>query len=192
MELVVGLTVTGIALAGGYGALAAALDHRERLERVADEAARAATIRREVGAWIGGARLTVSDVGPVFRGLDGIRGGSPDDELMLLTNARTPLGRNTIVRLFVDRNDSTPERGLVAEFAEWRGTRTSRLELAPQVVALDIRYFSRVIAGTGWQSSWISTTLLPAGIELTLLTGPEDTLPPLLMTPIRVHLGSGR
>jgi hypothetical protein len=46
--------------------------------------------------------------------------------------------------LFIDRNDSTPERGLTAEFEAWKGTGHGRLQIAPAVAGLSIRYLSGI------------------------------------------------
>ena len=139
-----------------------------------------------------GATLLADEGGPQFRGLDGVRQDAPDDQLTFLTTSPTPLGTgNVIVRLYVDRDDATPERGLTAAFAEWRGTATTRIELDPRVQGLDIRYLSSFQFRSGWLPSWISSTLLPSGVELLLVAAPGDTLPPLLRLPMVVPLRRG-
>jgi hypothetical protein len=204
LELVVGLTVVGLALSAGYAGLASILDHRERVDAAATEELRAASVRRTLAEWLGGARLLVGEAGPTFQGLDGSRrvniaertGRSeelPDDELTFLTQAPTPLeGGDVIVRLYVDRDSMTPERGFSAELSTWRGSTGRRVELVPEATGLDLRYFSRVAGERGWLPSWVSSTLLPAGIELTLSAGSADSLPPLLRLPIVVPLETGR
>ena len=193
LELVVGITITGLALSAGFGALAALGDRRARMDATMGVVEHAALVRAEVASWLGGAHLLAEEGGPDFRGLDGVRGRLPDDEITFLTTAPTPFGTGeTVVRLYVDRDGATPQRGLTAEFREWRGSGSARLELEPGVVALDARYLSGVMGRPAWLSSWISTTLLPAGAELTLFAASGDTLPALLRLPIHVPFRSGQ
>jgi prepilin-type N-terminal cleavage/methylation domain-containing protein len=192
LELIVGLTVTALVLTGGFAAVAAIGDRRGQLEAAMDAVARQASARAEIISWVSGATLLADEGGPQFRGLDGVRQDAPDDQLTFLTTSPTPLGAgNIIVRLYVDRDDATPERGLTAAFAEWRGTATTRIELDPRVQGLDIRYLSSFQFRSGWLPSWISSTLMPAGVELLPVAAPGDTLPPLLRLPMVVPLRRG-
>jgi len=193
LELIVGLTVTALALTAGFGALGMVGDRRARLEASMNAVARAATVRADIAAWLGDARLVADEGGPNFRGLDGTRGRMPDDDLTFLTTAPTPLGTGeTIVRLYVDRDSATAERGLTAVFAEWRGLSLTRVVLDTSVLGLDIRYLSGVLGRRAWLPSWISSTLLPAGVELRLIAATPDSLPPLLHLPILVPFRNGQ
>jgi len=193
IELVVALAISGLAMAAGYGALGAIVDHRRRVEEGNVAVARAAAERGMLASWLAGAHLTVEEGGPSFRGLDGVSGDSADDELTVLTTAATPLGAGeTILRLYVDRDERTPEHGLTAVFTEWRGTATARQELDRRVTGLGIRYRSSLLTGAAWLPSWISTSVLPVGVELTLSGDGPDSLPALLRVPIVVPLAGGR
>ena len=192
LELIVGLTITGLVITAGFASVAALGDRRGQLEAAMDAVAHEANARPEIIAWVAGATLVADEGGPQFRGLDGVHDDTPDDQLTFLTTSRTPLGAgNVLVRLYVDRSDATPERGLVAAFAEWRGTATTRVEIDPRVQGLDIRYLSRIYIRQGWLPSWISSTLMPAGVELRALPAAGDGLPPLLRLPIVVPLRLG-
>jgi len=130
LELIVGITVTGVAVSAGMAAVAALADRRRQIEAAGAETARAAVQRAEIVAWLSGARLTADEGGPLFNGLDGLDDHTPSDEVSFLTTAPTPLGAGeTMVRLYLDRDTTTRERGLVAAFSEWRGGRSTRLEL---------------------------------------------------------------
>ena len=196
VELLVGLVITGMVTATAYAAFGTLADHRGRVEVAAAEATRESTVRHTVLAWLAGARLTVEEGGPPFRALDGVHEGRPDDELAFLTTARTPLAETeTVVRLFVDRDPGTPERGLVAELSEWRGAEvlhTRRVELEPRVTGLDARYLTGALGARQWVPTWISSSVLPAGAELVLTAEPGDTLPPLLCLPLVVAFEGGR
>jgi hypothetical protein len=193
LELLVGLTITGTILTAGYGALASIVDHRAVVETQGDAVARAAAERRALVDWLEGARLTVDQDGPQFRGLDGTAGMLPDDELTFLTTSATPLGAaESVVRLFVDRDTLTPERGLTAELWSWHSLRRSRVEIEPRAVGLDVRYATRMLGRSEWLPSWISSTVLPAGVEIALSPEEGDTLPALLRLPIVAAIGGGR
>lgn len=192
VELMVGLVIVGAALGAGYGAFAGVSDQRQRAVAAMDEAARDALVRRTLVEWLRGARLTVEQGGPPFVGVDGRRGDDPDDELSFLTTAPTSLGAgDALVRLYIDRDDDTAERGLVAVIGEWRGTRTERIELVPGATGLDARYLFG-FRGRGWLPGWISSSILPLGVELVLTAPEEEAIPPLLRHPIRVATGPSR
>jgi prepilin-type N-terminal cleavage/methylation domain-containing protein len=193
IELVVALAITGLVMAAGYGALGSIADQHRRIEHAGTALATAVAERQSLSSWLAGAHLTVEEGGPAFRGLDGVSGDSADDELTFLTTAPTPLGASeTIVRLYVDRDERTPERGFTAVFSEWRGTATARWEIDPRVTGLDIRYRSSLLSGAAWLPSWISTSILPAGLVVTLAGDGPDTLPTLLRLPIVVPLAGGK
>jgi prepilin-type N-terminal cleavage/methylation domain-containing protein len=196
LELIVALTVTGIALATGYAAFGTLAD-RQMIEATrSDDDARAAGIRRMLRDWIAGTRL-VLDEAVAFRGLDDGRTGASsalaNDEITFLTNARTPLGEGaTQVRLFIDRSDSTAERGLVAELVEWRGSRMTRIELAPEIDGLDARYLTSILGARQWLPSWVMNIVLPAAVELRLEPRSGIRLHPLLAFPLTIALEGGR
>jgi len=193
LELLVGLTITGMALAAGYGALATTLDQRERAVRATEGVEAAARVRRTLIAWVAGARLEPDASGPEFQGIDAEEGAWPDDELSFLTSASTPLGpARTVVRLGIDHDPRTPERGLVADLREWRGTRAQRVELIPQARGLELRFLSGTHREQSWLDSWISTSILPAGVELRVRAEEPDSVPPLLRLPVVVPLGGAR
>jgi hypothetical protein len=193
LELIVGLTITGTVVTAGYGALASIVDHSAAAEERIDAASRAAAQRRALLDWLEGARLTVDQDGPQFRGLDGSAGAMPDDELSFLTTAPTPLAAaESVVRIYVDRDTLTIERGLTAELWTWHSLRRTRVELDPRVAGLDIRYATRMLGRSEWLPSWISSTVLPAGVEVVLSAAKGDSLPPLLRLPILAAIGGGR
>jgi len=192
LELVVGLTVTGLVLTAGFGALGVLGDRRQAVERAATAEARVAAERQALVDWLASAQLVADEGGLEFRGLDGVRDGMPDDQITLLTTALTPLGQGDfLIRLYVDRDSATPEHGLTAAFAEWRGTAMARVEIDPHVAGLDLRYRSAPLGRQDRFPSWVSSTLLPAGVEIRLSPAPGDSLPPLLRLPILVPLRSG-
>lgn len=193
IELLVGLTVTALAAGAGYTALATVADHRGRAREAVVATARAAGVRRALVAWLGGAYVATEEHAPPFQVVDHVQRGRADDEVTFLTSAQTPLGAgDVVVRLFVDRDDRTPERGLTAEFVARYGARVQRLELDSSIVALDVRSLSEVLGKREWMRTWLSAATLPQGVELRFGGTAADRLAPLLRVPVTVALLGGR
>jgi len=196
IELIVALTITGVALGSGYSAYATLADRRILADHQADAIARTAAIRSTLALWIAGARLTVEEDDIVFRSVGATRRsltrGLPDDDLTFFTSARTQVGNHgTIVHLFVN-HDSAGEHGLIAELSERAGERHTRIQIDSSVAGLAVELLSNVLGTQSWLPSWVSSTILPAGARVTLLPRPGDSLLPLLRLPITVALENGR
>ncbi len=193
MELIVALTVTGMALSMGYGAFSSLVDNRSRVTEATAATARAAAIRSSLSSWLEGARVTGQPDEGQFRGLDGVYQDLPDDELWFLTTSDTPLETNeTIMRLYVDRDVTTPEKGLVAAVTEWRGTASTVIQIDSTVTGLELRYLSSALGEQRWLPSWISTTLLPTAVEIELTAPADLPLHPLLEMPMLVIARGGQ
>lgn len=206
IELVVALAVTGLAAASGAAALALLVDRRDALREgpggsagaaARDSTLRAAAVRRTLVAWLEGAHGALSP----FRGgaiatfqlLDRTSHGRADDELLFSTTAGTPLGDGeALVRLYVDTDDRTPERGLVAEIVSWPGGPAMRVELDPAVAELDVRCLTDLAGARRWMPTFMSSQVVPAGVELRLRAARGEKLHPLLALPILVAPEAGR
>src|SRR5690606_19492630 len=126
-----------------------------------------------------------------FEGLGAREHGLPWDELTFPTRAGTPLRTPvTLVRLYVDVDPATPERGLVAELTARSGEEPVRIELAPGAVGLRVRYLPAAEGPVEWAESWSGQPQLPRAVELTLLDAADAPLPPLLRLPVRVALAT--
>lgn len=197
IELVVALTITGLAMSAGYSAFATLADRRQQSTQQADAVMQAAARRAALVSWLAGARLTIEEDEIIFKGIDGVmrtpEGDVANDEITFLTSGETPVGNHgTVVHLYVVRGEDQMSHGLVADLSEWRGSRTQHLQLLPNVTSLDARYLSALFGKHEWLPSWISSTLLPAGIELTMGAAPPDSLPALFRLPITVSFEEGR
>jgi hypothetical protein len=191
LELIVGLTVTGVTVSAGFAAFASMMDHRSAAEEQVERVSQAADTRRTIVEWLEGARLTVDQSGPQFRGLDGVHQGLPDDDLSFLTaSPGAAASREAIVRLYIDRDSVTPERGLTAEITSGGGT--ARTEIEPHADGLDLLYSTTALGKIEWLPSWISATVLPLAVQVQLTPAEGDSLPPLLRLPMVVPIGSGR
>ena len=192
VELLVGLTVSSLAMTIGFGSLAMVRSTGDRATTALDISIREDAVRDILTKWLDGARL-LPEGSAEFRGIDGEVEGWGASEVIFLTTTPTRVhGRETLVRLFIDRNENTPEQGLVAELRDWRRTRVQRLQLAVGATGLRARFLSGVPGDDTWFPSWISTTVLPRGIELRLETRSPDALPALLQRPLRLRIGTRR
>ena len=189
IELVVSLTITGAVLSAGFAAFRTVLDRRDASARVLEEITRASAERELLRSWIGAARLPQQGE-PAFAGLDALDDHAPDDAITLVTSAATDLdGTETVVQLSVDRDPRTPQRGLVADLASWPPGARRTVELDPRVTGLDLRYYSPALGDRGWLPSWVSSSILPSGVEVRLY---GDSLPPLLRLPLLIPIGAMR
>jgi prepilin-type N-terminal cleavage/methylation domain-containing protein len=210
IEVVVALAVSGLALASGAGALALLADRSAIAETRAASSIEQTVVRQTLIEWLTQARVGGAQGAPSFEGIDAEYQGRPDDALMFVTSAPTPLNtRETVVLLYIDRDESTPEQGLIAALmpelvvrpttgsiarpsTTTASTRIERMELEPRAVALDIQYRSGLLGVDNWLPSWISTSVPPTAIELRLESEANDELPPLLRLPVRVSVRGSR
>jgi len=189
IEIVVTLVVASLAMASGYAALSMLADRRSETLQTLNRVVAAAELRQVLERWVGGAELTIEGDHVEFRGLDGHYRGLADDVLVLRTNALTTATEpGSTVRLFIDRNDSTPARGLTVEVWRPRELTARYLELDPQVVSLDIRYLSGHLGVREWSTSWVSSTVLPLAAEVKLSSAVADSLAELLRVPILIPI----
>lgn len=193
VEVLVGMTVAALALTAGFTALAFVEERARHAEAATVASLSGATTRGLLVDWLAGARLRAPNRGETFQGLDAEEHGVPSDELIFPTTGRTQLQAPvTVVRLYVDHDDETPERGLVAELAERQGDDPRRVELLPQVSEMELRYLPDLDGPAAWLPSWIARNELPRAIEVVLRANGSDTLPSLLRYPLRVPLGTLR
>jgi prepilin-type N-terminal cleavage/methylation domain-containing protein len=193
MEVLVGLTVAALALTAGFATLGFLTESDEPVDVASALALRGATTRNLLTEWLAEARYRVGRRGETFQGLEGEVYGTPADELIFPTTASTPLGVGTaVVHLYVDDDNDTPERGLVAALTELPTDEPRVVELVPEAGSMEIRYLLPVEGTTGeWVDGWISNRL-PRAIRVVLGPTRRDTLPPLLRYPLLVPLEATR
>lgn len=184
VEVLAALAVAGMvaaAIVTGVRALSRwSSGARERARR----ANRAAAVRAQLADWLAAAAAPARGEAGGFRFRDGTAGQRwADDELAWTTLAASPFSSGqTHVRLFVDRDSTTREAGLVAELTE--GEVVRRVELARDVRGLDLR-FRHGAAGGAWTTDWGSSVQRPRAVEVTLA---GDGLSALLAAPLPVTL----
>jgi prepilin-type N-terminal cleavage/methylation domain-containing protein len=197
IELVVALAITGLAASIGTATLALLSDRRASLREVSSATEHAAAVRRTLVAWLEGTHGALSPLSgnsaSSFQLLDLANRGRATDQLFFTTSADTPLGTGeALVRLYVDADDRTPERGLVAELTSWAGGPATRVQLDSTVVELDIHCLTDLLGSYRWVPAYLSSQVVPRGIELRLRSARVEELHPLLRLPIRVAVEAGR
>ena len=194
VEVLVGLTVASLALLAGMSTLGFVDERARHAEAALTVATGAANQRALLTDWLTGARARAV-TGETFEGFLEEIDGVESSLLLLPTVAATPLeGATTVVGLYIDVNDETPERGLVAEMTGVTlGMEPRRMELVPEAGVLRIRYLMLFDTGDwNWIDEWQGQQSMPRMIELSLEPARGETLPPLLTYPIRVALTGQR
>jgi prepilin-type N-terminal cleavage/methylation domain-containing protein len=133
MELVIGLAITGMMAAAGAGAFAAIIDHKKIIRDASAITERGSALRETIRSWIIAGTIQIQ-VGGGPRGLTrGIGSAAPSrgasstsavsaaqaigDEITFTTQAVNPsLLANVRMRLYIDGDANTPEKGLCIEY----------------------------------------------------------------------------
>ncbi len=151
-EVLVSLLLTGTVAALGAATFGTLLDRRADVLRSSAATERAAAVRALLTEWIadaevvqaGGVRLVFEGRAAILRDTGVTEARSTGDEVRVLSRAHTPIGSPQVrVRLFVDGDPDTPERGLTVEFAETPTSPIVRRELDATIRALTVEYFDR-------------------------------------------------
>lgn len=197
LELLVALAVTGLAASIGAATLALLTDRRAPLLETSSAAENAAAARRTMIDWIEGAHAAPSpfsgNAPAVFELLDRTIQGQARDELLFTTSASTPLGKgDALVRLYVDPDERVARHGLVADLSEYPGGPAVHVQLDSTVTELDVRCLTDLVGTRRWVPSFLSSQVVPRGVELRLRAARPEALHPLLRLPIRVVVEAGR
>jgi prepilin-type N-terminal cleavage/methylation domain-containing protein len=215
LELVITLAIVAIMVTAGGSAFAHVIDREQTIRTASAEVERAAALREMLHQWIaegdiqiqqgGGPRgttrtTTVGRQGTQTRTSSarassaqaGVTAAvSTGNELAMTTSAPNPLmAQSVLLRIFVDADDNTPERGLTIEYqnAVSNLIGLQRRELDPTVGDLSVEFFDQ---RTG---RWIASTEAATGgqlvaVRLTLIPADGVALPRLLSEPITYVFG---
>lgn len=142
MELVIGLTITGLMAAAGAGAFASIIDHKRVIREASAATERAASLRETIRSWALSGDVRIQ-IGGVPRGLSSGAGRAAatstrgraaaaagprvadvtpakaaGDELTIgaVTAMNPSMLANVTLRLYVDADEGTPEKGLTVEY----------------------------------------------------------------------------
>lgn len=206
LELVVGLVITGAMASIGAVTFGNVIGHRAVVLDATREAERAGAVREMIRHWIAsgsiqsqaqGVRVTAG--GRTTRlsasGLAAMRvsegaasnGVTPaiatGDELRFSTSALLDLpSPNVNVRLFVDGDDNTPERGLTIEYQVNPTSPLYRRELDSTIVQIAVEYLDATTQR--WVPDAESAGVRRVAARVTLGMGEDAPTPALLQMPL--------
>jgi hypothetical protein len=161
MELVIGLAITGMMAAAGAGAFASIIDHRKTIRESSAATERGSALRETIRSWIIAGTIQIQ-IGGGPRGLTrGIGTAAPTrgamstaavsaaqasgDEITFTTQAVNPsLLANVRMRLYIDADANTPERGLSIEYQPNVQQPLVRKMLDSTVDSLHVEYLDAV------------------------------------------------
>lgn len=181
MELVIALLITGMIAAMGAAAFNSVLDNRASAKIATHAVTRAAATRALLVSWLSSARFSSDATRPPS--VTTLNLGEDDDALVVFVNTPTPIDyTEAVVHLFIDRDEETPERGLVAEMQSIEAATMVRTELDSTVTGLLVEYLDPQM--NRWVPRKEGVVRAPLAVRMTLSARPPDTLPPLLRLPI--------
>ena len=155
LELVVALAVTGVVALVGAQTFETLIDRREQVVRASEATEREGARRALVREWVLSGTIDPPLVTATLRSAvanQAARTRAPmtvaqrlaqsvTDEFMVTTSAATPLGhRDVQVRLYIDADPDTPERGLSAEYRAFAFAPAVRQELDGDVQTLRVEW----------------------------------------------------
>lgn len=201
VELVVGVVITGVMATIGTAAFTSLIDQRTVIVDATEDVERAVALREMLRHWIGsgaiqqqsqrvrvsGARsggAPLSSQRAATQALTGVTAAiSTGPELLFNTSALAWSGAPNIpVRLFVDGDDNTPERGLTIEYQVSAQAPRFRRQLDSTIVGLRVEYLDRT---TGrWVEEEDGVVVRRLAARLTLLGDTDAPLPAILSMPL--------
>jgi prepilin-type N-terminal cleavage/methylation domain-containing protein len=205
MELVIGLAITGMAAAAGAAAFGSIIDHRKIIKDANVSAERASALRETIRDWVAGGNLYFqSGGGP--RGMQARNVAAPrgaanlgnslaqvtpaqaaGDEVQFTTNALNPsLQGSARIRLYVDADVNTPEKGLTIEvLPSGRPPMMRRmLDSTIDTLIVEMRDFR---TGRWFPSSQVAT-ISPTDVRITMRSSFEHS--PIISVPIIFNVTS--
>jgi prepilin-type N-terminal cleavage/methylation domain-containing protein len=202
MELVIGLAITGMMASAGAVAFGSIIDHRRVIREASVETERSAALRDMIRGWILAGNIQIQQGGGP-RGLNrgpGVAAGAglarsgamsmqavsaavaSGDEITFTTSDVNPsFLPNVRIRLYVDADDNTPEKGLTIEYQPNAQQPLVRRMLDSTIDTLHVEFLDR--RTNRWIESTQGATIQPMATRLTLASG-KATLPPILQIPM--------
>jgi prepilin-type N-terminal cleavage/methylation domain-containing protein len=212
MELVIGVTITGMMAAAGSSAFSSIIDHRKVVRDATLATERAAALRDMIRTWIvagqiqiqqgGGPRgMTLSTFG-VGSGISSRATFAPGlnmqvavgaaqafgDELTVTTTAENPaMAAQVRIRLYIDADANTPETGLTMEYQPNTQTPLQRRQLDATIGTIKVEFLDR--RTNRWFAASEAATIQPRALRLTLGPAEGIALTPLLVVPMYFVIG---
>jgi hypothetical protein len=209
MELVIGLAITGMMTAAGAGAFEAIISHRKVIRDAAVSTERAVALREMVRAWLSTGQVQIQQ-GGVPSGLSrgaattaapGTTGTNSTssvsaaqaagDEVTFTTNAANPGLLSVVrIRMFIDADNNTPEKGLTIEYQPNAQQPIVRKMLDSTIDTLYVEFLDD--RTHRWYHSSEAATITPTVIRITMLPGEHHTAPPILSVPMIYPIANAR
>lgn len=208
IELVIAITILAMMVTGGSVAFGTIIDRQQTIRYASAEVERAASMREMLRQWILQGEPQIQQ-GGVPRGARagaqvatvalGSRAGSAStagvtaaastgNELTIVTSAPNPLMTSNVrIRIFVDTDDNTPERGLTIEYQASTQTPLMRRELDSTIGDLTVEFYDQ--RTSRWIPSTEAATGTPIALRITMIPADGFSLPRLLTLPLTVVFG---
>jgi prepilin-type N-terminal cleavage/methylation domain-containing protein len=210
MELVIGLAITGMMATAGAAAFGAIIDHRRELRTATVSIERAAALREMLRSWIYAGSIQIQQGGgprgltrgaaaaPAARGAASSMGGmnaaavsaaqASGDEITFTTTALNPsLLPNVRIRLYIDADANTPEKGLTIEYQPNLQMPIVRKMLDSTIDTLHVDFLDT--RTNKWIESTQGATITPRAVRLILSSG-ISPLSPILGLPMMFPIGN--
>lgn len=200
MELVISLAITGMMAAAGASAFGSIIDHRRVIRDASTGTERAGALREMITAWItaGNIRITAGGLpgglgraaataastrsvgGSSIASVTAAQGSA--DELSFTTQAINPsFTGNVVIRLYVDGDANTPEKGLTIEYQPDQTKPLVRKMLDSTIDSLRVEYLDQTT--NRWFSASQVATITPKAVRVTLLSSRPNE-PRILSVPM--------
>jgi prepilin-type N-terminal cleavage/methylation domain-containing protein len=211
MELVIALAITGMMAAAGASTFSSVIDHRRVLREASVATERAAALRETIESWIdagtvqiqqGGGPRGLTRGGATRGGGAGASGSNPmnaaavsaaqasGDEVSFTTTALNPsLLPNVRIRLYVDADNSTAEKGLTIEYQPNAQMPLVRRMLDSTIDTLTVEFLDT--RTNRWFDAQQAATISPRAVRLTLRSS-DTTSAPILGLPMIFPIGTQR
>jgi type II secretory pathway pseudopilin PulG len=191
LELLIGIVITGAAVAAGYATFSTLVDQQQRAKFVIDDVARGAAIRRALVGWIQNGRVQLGS-GNVPRGGLNLGMQSARDELRVFAVTPTPIGSMAVITLFVNTNDATLPPGLVAQFTMPFNNfpDSATISIDSTVTGMRVEYLTEQLNVRQWYTAdeLGEATVRPLAVRLWFLSNDPRQLTPLMHLPLTVPL----
>jgi type II secretory pathway pseudopilin PulG len=210
LELVIGLTITVLMATAGAYTFAQIVDHRTTVRQANAATERAAALRETIRAWglngnvrveLGGgprgmARSVVTATRITVRAGNTMVDLTPakhsGDHVTIVTSAITPtMLPNTAIRLYIDIDEKTPEKGLTMEYQPNALSGLARKMLDSTITGLLLEYLDG--RTQRWMPSSEAATLGSLrAVRITLAPGDSSVASRLLSVPLTFSMsGAG-
>ncbi len=202
MELVIGLAITGMMAAAGAATFASIIDHRRIIRDASVSTERAAALREMIHSWINAGTVQIQQGG----GPRGLTRGAPaassassaasgmntasvsaaqasGDEISFTTTALNPsLLPNVRIRLYIDADNNTPEKGLTIEYQPNAQMPLVRKMLDSTIDTLTVEFLDT--RTNQWFDATQVATISPRAVRLTLHSANRTSVPAILEVPM--------